>query len=52
MESRGKQIEFDGKGHIRKPSQTISIENYEDEEHSSNRNAFNLKEKSKIVEWL
>lgn len=30
----------------------ISIEDYENEEHNQNRNAFNAKEKTKIAQWL
>ena len=50
-ESRGHSLEFDAKDNIKRPS-NISIEDYENEEHLTNRNAFANKEKTKIVEWL
>ena len=51
VNSRGHSLEFEGKSHIKKPSQ-ISMEDYENEEHYQNKMNFNQKEKSKIVDWL
>eukprot|EP00347_Sterkiella_histriomuscorum_P018003 403347156 len=51
VRSRGQSIEFDGGSHIKRPSM-ISIEDYENEEHNQNRNAFNQNEKNKIAQWL
>jgi hypothetical protein len=36
---------------LRKPS-LVSAFDYEDEEHETNRNNFNSKEKEKIAEWI
>jgi len=50
LSARGnKAIEFDP--NLKRPSM-ISMDDYENEEHESNRVIFNLKEKRKIGEWL
>ena len=44
-------MDFEGKSNIKKPNQ-VTMEDYEDEEHHENKNAYNQKEKLKIMEWL
>lgn len=51
VRSRGQSIEFEGGSNIKRPS-VISIEDYENEEHNQNRNAFNAKERAKITKWI